>query len=130
MPALAGPVGGDLQCLAIVLHALSRRLRIGNTGHHVQERRADDAGHSGRRDRRAAMKSVRRPARAAMPRSPAAQSPGGMLKRACFRPARSRRSATSSAGKIVGKEIFHRLKAGIGRRLEAVEEGILVEHHA
>ncbi|AOG12615.1 hypothetical protein BSY240_4601 (plasmid) [Agrobacterium sp. RAC06] len=43
-------------------------------------------------------KSALRSGRAAMPRSPATQSPGGILKSACTKPAVSSRSATTSAG--------------------------------
>ena len=56
-----------------------------------------------------------------MPRSPAAQSPGGRLNSAWVRPFAE--PLGDGLGRVlVGEQELDGLEAGVGRRLEAVEE--------
>ena len=64
-----------------------------------------------------------------MPRSPLAQSPGGMLNSTWVRPSPLSRSRSVGGRIVVGEQELDALEAGLAGGGEAVEERHLVEHH-
>ena len=70
-----------------------------------------------------------RPGRLASPRSPFAQSPGGMLNSAWVSPSPSSRLRSSAWRMLVREQELHALEPRLARGGEAVEERHLVEHH-
>ena len=64
-----------------------------------------------------------------MPRSPLPQSPGGRLKSAWVEAVLLQPRGNDLRRMIVGSDIFDRLEACAGRRIETVEEVMLGEKH-